>query len=66
MAAVESLEFTLRLNEEERAELLRLLETCLREVHGERRRTEAPAYQSRVAHEESLIHGLTEKVRHLR
>lgn len=58
-------EFTLLINEEERAELLHLLEESLVETHAERRRTEAPSYQAQVVHQEALIRSLVEKVRRL-
>lgn len=59
-------EFTLALKEEERAELLRLLEGSLVETHAERRRTESPSYQEEIGHEEALLRTLAEKVRRLR
>lgn len=58
--------YTLTLTEEERKELLQLLEMSLVNTHAEVRRTEAPAYHREVAHEETVIRGLVEKVRHLR
>lgn len=58
-------EYSLVLNEQERAELLRLLEAALVDTHAEKRRTEAPAYRVQVGTEESLLRGLTEKVRRL-
>lgn len=58
-------EYSLLLNEQERVELLRLLEGALLETHAEKRRTEAPAYREQVRLEESLLRNLTEKVRHL-
>ena len=57
--------YTLGITEEERAELLRLLEGSLVETHAEKRRTESPSYQDQVGREESLLRTLTEKVRKL-
>ena len=51
-------EFTVTFNEEERAELLRLLEASLVEVHVEKRRTEAPGYQQQVLRQENLLRAL--------
>lgn len=58
-------EYVLNLTAEERNELLRLVNEALVEVHTERRRTEAPAYQETVHREESLIRSLAEKLRRL-
>ncbi len=66
MTAEHPVEFTLALNEEERAELLRLLEESLVETHAEKRRTEAPGYQERLERQEAIIRSMTEKVRRLR
>jgi hypothetical protein len=56
-------EFTLTLNEEERTQLVSLLEQTLRDTHVEARRTEAPAYQEQVHHQERLLRGVIEKLR---
>lgn len=56
---------TFALTEEERRELLRVLEGCLVETRIEKRRTDTPAYHDEVAHEEKLLRGLLEKVRHV-
>jgi hypothetical protein len=56
-------QFTLVLTDQERTELLRLLDQYLRETHVEARRTEAPAWQTAVHSEESILRGLLEKVR---
>lgn len=58
-------EFTLKIGEEERAELLRILEASLAETHMERRRTEAPRYHDEVVLQENRIRTLLEKVRRL-
>jgi len=55
--------YNLSLTSKERTELLRLLEKTFVETHAERRRTEAPKCQEEVAHEESLLRTLVEKVR---
>jgi len=56
-------EFTLTLNEEERTQLVSLLEQTLSDTRVEARRTEAPAYQEQVHHQESLLRGMIEKLR---
>lgn len=58
--------FTLSITEEERAELLQLLEQALSNTHMERRRTEAPDYHQQVVHEEELLRILVDKVRRLK
>jgi hypothetical protein len=65
MATLQANTYTLTLSEEERSELLRILESSLVETHAERRRTESPSYQGAVEREESLLRNLTEKVRKL-
>ncbi len=65
MAAIEQMaKYTVSLNEVERAELLNLLERELRDTHAEARRTESPDFQEEVHHQESVLHGLIEKLRH--
>jgi hypothetical protein len=65
MAAIEQMaKYTFTLNEVERAELLNVLERELRDTHAEARRTESPDYQEEVHHQESVLHGLIEKLRH--
>jgi hypothetical protein len=56
-------EFTLVLTEEERTELLNLVDQALKETHVEARRTDTPAYQEVVRHEESILRGLLQKLR---
>ena len=64
MAAIaQSTDFTLTLNEVERAALLNLLEREMRETHVEARRTESPDYQDEVHHQETVLHRLIEKLR---
>jgi len=63
MSSLAAVEYQVSFTEEERAELLRILEASLLETHAERRRTESPAYQEEVGHEESLLKTLVDKVR---
>jgi hypothetical protein len=63
MASTESLRFTLTLTEEERAQLLSLLEQARRDAHVEARRTENPDYQERIHHQETVLKGLIDKLR---
>ncbi len=65
MTTGQPIEFTLLLTEEERAELLQLLEQSLVETHAEKRRTEAPGYREQVSHKEVVIRTLLDKVRQL-
>ena len=58
-----STKWTLSLNEGERIQLLVLLERELRETHVEARRTESPDFQDEVHQQETVIHGLIEKLR---
>jgi hypothetical protein len=58
-------EFTLVLTAEETEQLRSVLEEAMAEVHAERRRTESPAYQQLVRHEEALVQSLLTKVRQL-
>jgi hypothetical protein len=57
--------FSLTLTDEERAELLRLLENSVVETHVESRRTESPEYQKEIHHEEAVLRSLLAKVRRL-
>jgi hypothetical protein len=59
----QSTKFILALDEAEHAELLSLLERELRETHAEARRTESPDFQDEVHHQESVLHGLIDKLR---
>jgi hypothetical protein len=65
MAAQPAGNFNLSINDEERQELLRILEQYLVDTHVERRRTEQPRYHDQVVHEEGVVRSLTEKVRQL-
>jgi hypothetical protein len=62
-ATQQSTQFTLTLDEQERAQLLVLLEREVRETHVEARRTESPDYQDEIHHQESVLHALIEKLR---
>jgi hypothetical protein len=55
-------QFTLALDEEERAVLRSLLRESLVDTHAEKRRTEAPGYRDRVQHQEAIIRCLIDKV----
>jgi hypothetical protein len=66
MAAKTIVQYQLTLNEDERNELLRLLDDCVVEIHAEIRRTEAPEYHDKLRSKETLIRALTERVRGLK
>jgi hypothetical protein len=66
MSATANKEYTLVLDEEQRAELLRLLENTLVETHAELRRTEGMAYRDELHREETALQRLTAKVRQLK
>lgn len=55
-------EFNLLINEQERAELLRLLRNSLGETRVEVHHTHTPDYRESVKHEEEVIRGLLEKL----
>ncbi len=57
-------EFTLTLNSQERAELLRLLENSLKETRVEVHRTHTPGFRENVQLEEQVLRGLLDKVRY--
>jgi hypothetical protein len=65
MSAAEtgSARITIILSDEERARLMDLLDGALRDTHVEARRTEAPAYQKGVHHQEAVLRALIEKLR---
>src|SRR5437879_13254635 len=58
-------EFTVALNEKEQGVLLHLLEQSLVDTRGEKRRTEGPGCRAQIQPRESIIGGMTEKVRQL-
>ena len=49
-------------SEEERVELVRLLEQSLKEIRGEIHKTHTPEYRDRVLGQESLLRGLLVKL----
>jgi len=55
-------EFNLLINEQERAELLRILESSLGETRVEVHHTHTPGYRENVKHEEEVIRSLLQKV----
>jgi hypothetical protein len=61
-AAPRSSEVTLTLTEEERAQLLNVLEQVLRDKHVEAHRTEAFNYRKVVEREEALLQSLVDKL----
>jgi len=58
-------EFDLKINEQERTELLRLLTSSLGETRVEVHRTHTPDYRETVKHEEDVIRHLLEKIQGL-
>ncbi len=56
-------EYRVSFTEEEREELLRVLEGSLGETHTEKRRTMIPGYRKEVGHEEWVLRSLVGKVR---
>jgi hypothetical protein len=54
------------ISEEERAELIRLLEYAVGENRVEIHRTHTPEYRERVLGEQSLLRGLLDKFQHMR
>ncbi len=53
---------TFMFSEEERVELVRLLEQSLKEIRGEIHKTHTPEYRDRVLGQESLLRGLLVKL----
>ena len=53
---------TFMFSEEERVELVRLLEQSLKETRGEIHKTHTPEYRDRVIGQESLLRGLLAKL----
>ncbi len=54
------------ISEEERDELIRLLEQVLGETRVEVHRTHTPEYRERVLEEEALLRGMLEKFQQMR
>jgi hypothetical protein len=57
-------DYMIMLNEEERVELIGILEREVAEDHAEFRRSEAPDYREMMKKEEQLVRRLLEKVKH--
>ena len=66
MAVNSSAEYHLMLNDEERTELLRLLDDSVVEIHAEIRRTDAQDYHDELKRKETMIRALAAKVRALK
>jgi len=58
-------EFDLKISDQERTELLRLLTSSLGETRVEVHRTHTPDYRETVKHEEDVIRHLLEKIQGL-
>jgi hypothetical protein len=56
-------EFTLTLNEDERAELALILEQSLKETRVEVHRTHTPGFRENVLREETILRSLLQRVR---
>lgn len=54
------------ISEEERAELIRILESAVGENRVEIHRTHTPDYRERVLGEQTLLRGLLDKFQHMR
>lgn len=57
---------TITISEEERMELVRILEANLKESRVEAHRTHTPDYRERVLDEQALLRGLLDRFSHLR
>ncbi len=65
MAARESQNYDLALDEEERQELIHALEQCVTETNDKKRHADSAAYRDQVASEESRLRTLLVRVRRL-
>jgi hypothetical protein len=65
MATQQSQVYNLALAEDERMELLQVLEQCVTATRDEKRHTDSAEYKGRVAAEEVRLRTLLEKVRRL-
>lgn len=65
MTTQQSRIYNLALDEEDREELLQVLEQCVTDTRDEKRHTDSAQYRDRVASEESRLQILLEKVRRL-
>jgi hypothetical protein len=61
--SIQSPEFTLALNEEEREQLLLVLDEALRNMLVEAHRTESSDYRKHVERRETVLRGVSEKLR---
>jgi hypothetical protein len=62
----EALTHSFTISEEERAELIRLLDRALGESRSEAHKTHTPEFRDRVLREQSLLRGLLERFSHTR
>ncbi len=62
----EAVSHSYTITEEERAELIRLLDRALGESRGESHKTHTPEFRDRVLREQSLLRGLLKRFSHLR
>jgi hypothetical protein len=65
-AATEPLTHSFMISEEERAELIRLLEQAYGESRVEMHRTHTPDYRERVLGGQAILRGLLDKFQHMR
>ena len=65
-AATKPIAHSFMISEEERAELIRLLEQACKESRVEMHRTHTPDYRERVSGEQALLRGLLDKFQHMR
>jgi adenine C2-methylase RlmN of 23S rRNA A2503 and tRNA A37 len=65
-AMTEPFVHSVAITEDERAELVRLLEESLRESRVEAHRTHTPDYRERVLGEQALLRALLDKFQHMR
>jgi hypothetical protein len=65
MTQTSTCKFTLALDDEERSELLHLLELSLKETRVEEHRTRTLGYREAIEHRRVILEGLTRKVRQL-
>jgi len=65
-AATQPMAHTFMVSEEERTELIRLLEQACSESRIEMHRTHTPEYRERVSQEQALLRGLLDRFQHMR
>jgi hypothetical protein len=66
ITATESVVHSVNISEEERAELIRLLEAAVEENRVEIHRTHTPDYRERVLGEQTLLRALLDRFQHMR